>query len=80
MYFFGVIFIATTLFILIFKKEKNNKIEEKNKDDMKHTNAGLTMFETYKIIISIFKIKPIRTLALILLTVKVIYHIDFFFK
>lgn len=71
MYLFGVIFIVTSIFILLFKKEKTNKIEENNKSDLKSANTDLSMLQTYKVLYDISKIKAVRMLALILLTVRV---------
>jgi hypothetical protein len=73
MYLFGIIFIVTSFFILFFKKEKANKIEENNKNELITATAGLSMLETYKILYNICKIKSMKMLALILLTVKVSY-------
>jgi hypothetical protein len=73
MYLFGAIFIITSFYILLFKKEKNNKIEENNKSDLVSSNTGLSMFETYKVLYNICKIKSVRLLALILLTARVSY-------
>ena len=70
---------VTAIFILIFKKEKNNKVENKINENLISANARLNVTQTYKAIVSLFKIKSIRLLALILLTVKVItYKIHIF--
>ncbi len=72
MYFFGAIFIATTVFILIFKKEKSNKVVVgKDRDSKEDANANLNMMKTYKVLFSLFKIRSIRWLAIVLLTVKI---------
>lgn len=62
MYFFGALFILTTLSIMILKKEKKN-------EDI--SDERLSLFQTYKTIFDLLKLKPIRLIALVLLTVKV---------
>ncbi len=71
MYLFGIIFIVTSFFILFFKKEKANKIEENSKNELITATAGLSMLETYKILYNICKIKSMKMFAIILLTSEV---------
>jgi PAT family acetyl-CoA transporter-like MFS transporter 1 len=62
MYIFGALFIITSLVILIFIKEN---------DPHKNENERLNLINTYKTIWALLKMKPIQSIALILLTVKV---------
>lgn len=62
MYIFGALFIITALVILIFIKEN---------DPHKNENERLNLINTYKTIWALLKMKPIQSIALILLTVKV---------
>lgn len=68
MYIIGMIFLSTSLVLAIFKKEKHDL------DDQQ-----LNMFDTYKIIWRLLKLRPIRIYALILLTVHVDIYIWFLF-
>jgi PAT family acetyl-CoA transporter-like MFS transporter 1 len=62
MYIFGALFIITSLAILIFIKEN---------DPHENENERLNLINTYKTIWALLKMKPIQSIALILLTVKV---------
>lgn len=62
MYIFGALFIITALVILIFIKENDPHTNE---------NERLNLINTYKTIWALLKMKPIQSIALILLTVKV---------
>ena len=87
MYLFGA-FYATTLFILPFKKEVEINDEDEADESslpLDTTEATLNrvinlpkprlykkMFIAYKLLWNLLKIKPIRLIALVLLTCKVI--------
>jgi hypothetical protein len=74
MNFFGIVYLITTTFILLFKKEENNhsKIDEVLADDY-------PLIDTYKLIWSILKLKPILKLIFILFTIRVRNQIFFFY-
>lgn len=61
MRFFGVIYLVTTTIILFFKHENHeNENEEYN------------LYDSYKVVWKIACLKPIRKLAFILFTIRVI--------
>ena len=59
MYFFGAVFLINSVCVAIFKKE-NSRDLPKNK---------LTIWQSYKMIWQIIKIKPVQILSLFLLTI-----------
>lgn len=59
----GIVFLITTTLVSIFKKERNTAAENNDEE------FGLV--ETYKLLISIFKLKSIGKLVVILLTCKI---------
>ena len=63
MYFFGSIYLLTMVLLLVFKKE--NRLEEDTIENK------LTPFIVYKQIWTLICLKPIQTISIILLTVKV---------
>ena len=66
MNFFGIVYIASTTLILIFKNEKNKSYE-------KYTNANsMSIGETYSLLWNILKLKPIGLLMILMLTANVI--------
>ncbi len=78
---FGVIFLITTILILLFKKENNRSLcskavkdESKTQESMKDIkHSKISMLSTYKMIFSIIKLVPIRKLIFIFLTCKVFF-------
>lgn len=89
---FGVIFFVTTILILFFKNENDtstlcflfkksdsqqsgtNKYEENEIEDFAHEK--LNLIKTYKTIIRIFTLIPIRKLTFILLTIKIAFTVN----
>jgi hypothetical protein len=61
MKFFGVIYLIATSIIWIFKHENHN-----------HDNDEINLYDSYKIVWKIAFLKPIRKLAFILFTIRVI--------
>ena len=62
MIFFGLVYIASTTLILLFKNEKNKSYE-------KYTNEqDMSVGETYSLLWSILQLKPIGLLMVIMLT------------
>jgi hypothetical protein len=64
MLFFGIVFIATTTLVLVFKKEEKTSLEDSGE-------KNLSVKETYGLMWQICWLKPIKTMILILMTVKV---------
>ena len=71
MQFFGVVFLITTTFVLIFKREKDGDLHESIEDN-------LTLIQTYKLVWQILKLKSVQVLAIFLMTFKVNYDLIFF--
>jgi hypothetical protein len=70
MYFFGVIYLCTSIFIFFFKSEySKNRREAEISDEPK--DRRLSIFESYKVIMGLFKLKAVRELSFILLTANV---------
>lgn len=63
LYFFGIVTLTTTLLVGIFKKEKENQLE--------NGYIKINVFQNYKLLWNIFKLPHIRVLAIALLTTKV---------
>lgn len=64
-YIWGIMFIVITTLVAVFKSEINETTEP---------NAiGLSIINTYKSLFSIMKLRNIKKLAIILLTIKVRY-------
>ncbi len=61
--FWGIIFAVSTTLVAIFKHETDQSYEPDE------THFGL--LETYKILIKVFRLPAVRSMALVLLTVKV---------
>lgn len=73
LYFWGLVFLATTTLVAIFKREHNPR-DLGTGDSVERTEEEeLDIWQTYKLLLGIMKMKPIRTLAAILLTVKVTF-------
>lgn len=84
MIFFGIVFIVSTILIFIFKKEINSNDTEikysalndtvnetTTQESNKSYEETLNLKETYKLMWKILWLAPIKTLTVILLTVKV---------
>ena len=63
MTFFGWFFIISTIVLIIFKKEKL--------DESGDVPEGL--FETYRHIIAIFRLKPVQQLSVLLLSCRIAF-------
>lgn len=72
LYFWGLVFLATTTLVAVFKRE-NSPRDLATGDSARTEEAELDIWQTYKLLLGIMKMKPIRTLAAILLTVKVTF-------
>jgi len=64
MRFFGIMYLVSSVFIGLFKKESNEYDED----------YGLV--DTYKLVWQIVSLAPIRKLAFILLTIRVMLHLN----
>jgi hypothetical protein len=74
MYIFGAVFLATSVVIFFFKNEhsKNNLEEiEKDEHDKSAEAQKLSLFHAYKVIWNLLKLKTVRRLVLVFLTVSV---------
>lgn len=69
--FWGWVFIVTTTLIAVFKHEANDAPNTKE-NDVKGLSDVVT---AYKQLYTIIKLPAVRTLALVLFTAKVIFHI-----
>lgn len=67
LWFWGLVFLATTTLVAIFKRET----EENSHNPAEH--AELNIKQTYQLLVDIVKMRPIQTLAMILMTVKVAF-------
>lgn len=67
MQFFGIVFLVSTTFILLFKKEETN-------DNIETIEDKLTLTETYKLVWDIFTLSSVRKYAFLLLTCRVNYQ------
>ena len=66
MNFFGFVFLLSTTLVLIFKKEVENHHE-----DGDHREDDLSVQDTYKQMWNMLWLCPVKTLILVLMTVKV---------
>lgn len=75
LYFWGLVFLATTTLVAIFKHENHPRDSSSggDADGSRTEESELDIWQTYKLLLGIMKMKPIRTLAAILLTVKVTF-------
>lgn len=62
MYIIGVVFLVTSVILAIFKSEK---------DYLQDFDEKFNLWHSYKMIIKLFRLRPIQIVTLILLTVKV---------
>ncbi len=65
--FFGLLFIISTTLVFLFKKEKDNSDD----GEKKSFEENLTVKQTYKLMLNILWLAPIKKIILILMTVKV---------
>lgn len=68
LYFWGIVFFISTTLVWILKKEQQPKLPEEDKHEVEH---NLTIIDTYKLLIKIFKLPAIKWTVVILLTCKV---------
>lgn len=83
LYFWGLVFLATTTLVAIFKHENNPHQDNQHHqhqqllmgtgDNSRTEETELDIWQTYKLLLGIMKMKPIRILAAVLLTVKVTF-------
>lgn len=69
MNFFGIVFIVSTTFVLIFKKEVDNSRDEGDKDHS--LEDSLTVKQTYGLMWKLVWLPSIKKIILILMTAKV---------
>lgn len=69
MTFFGVIFIISTTLVLILKKEDNRKDKDEHHEESLEEN--LSVKQTYRLMWKLVWLPPIKTMILIMMTVKV---------
>ena len=62
-YFWSIVFILTTTFVMLFKKEDNKKDKEQEPE--------MNVSQTYEMLYKIFKLSNVRLFAFILLTCKI---------
>ena len=63
MVFWGIVFVATTMMIWIFKRE----------DELSPEDTPEGVVDTYKHVVSIFKLRPVQILCMILFTSKIAF-------
>jgi hypothetical protein len=76
MNFFGIVFIVSTTLLMILKKEENpndqaSLDERRLSEKTRSLDENLSVKETYGLMWQICWLKPIQTMILILMTVKV---------
>lgn len=74
MNFFGVIFIVSTTFVLIFKKEEERLDDDSDKDHHQSIEEKLSVAQTYKLMWKLVWLPSIKTIILIMMTVRVRYN------
>ncbi len=67
LYFWGIIFLITTTIVFLFKREQRLEQVESDAND-----PNLSIMETYKLLLNIFRLPAIRITVFVLLTCKVI--------
>nr|CAG4646977.1 EOG090X04K8 [Megafenestra aurita]SVE92332.1 EOG090X04K8 [Megafenestra aurita] len=68
LYFWGIIFFITTTLVWLLKKEEKPEENLNNKDD---AEQDLSIMESYKLLLKIFKLPAIQWTVVILLTCKI---------
>jgi hypothetical protein len=63
----GFVFILSTTILMIFKKE----VPEESGCVASEESNTLSLLDTYKLMVKLFYISPVRQLAVVLITVKV---------
>ena len=79
MYFFGFLILATTIGIIIFKKEESStaaleadhELTSFSSRDEVIDESKFSCIESYKVIWNLLKVKPVRELGFLILTSKV---------
>lgn len=69
LWFWGLVFLATTTLVAIFKRENDVPVSGEHREEQ----PDLNIKQTYQLLLDIIKLKPIQLLALILMTVKVTF-------
>lgn len=67
LWFWGIVFLVTTTLVAMFKKEDAGRPDETSKD---HEDEDLSITQSYALLWRIINMRPIKILALVLLTVK----------
>ena len=67
LWFWGIVFLITTTFIAIFKREELPHLRPERGHE---EHPDLNIKETYKLLLTIMRLRPIQILTVILLTVK----------
>ncbi len=71
LYFWGIVFFITTTFVWFLKREKAPDYEEPTgPQDAEH---NLSIIESYKLLLKIFKLPAIQWTVVVLLTCKVFF-------
>jgi len=72
LYFWGIVFFITTTFVWLLKREKAPDCtnEESTGEDAEH---NLSIVESYKLLLKIFKLPAIQWTVVVLLTCKVFF-------
>ena len=72
LYFWGIVFIITTTLVWLLKKEKPSSSQHQLEDaDGDGCDQDLNIFDTYKLLLKIFKLPTIQWTVVFLLTCKV---------
>nr|SVE86066.1 EOG090X04K8 [Daphnia similis]SVE86694.1 EOG090X04K8 [Daphnia similis]SVE87321.1 EOG090X04K8 [Daphnia similis] len=71
LYFWGIIFFITTTLVWFFKREKTQAQENNERDGHDGDEQDLSIMETYKLLLKIFKLPVIRWTVVVLLTCKI---------
>ncbi|VDM91885.1 unnamed protein product, partial [Onchocerca ochengi] len=69
-FFWGWVFLITTTLVLIFKKEVDRSITDKNDIDNENEEHELGIFQTYTVLSKILRLKPVLWMVVVLLTGK----------
>lgn len=69
-FFWGWVFLITTTLVLIFKKEVDHSVIDKDDADNKNEVLELGIFQTYAVLWKILRLKPVMWMVIILLTGK----------
>ncbi|CAG9532148.1 unnamed protein product [Cercopithifilaria johnstoni] len=69
-FFWGWVFLITTTLVLIFKKEVDHSILDKDDIDNKNEKLELGIFQTYAVLWKILRLKPVLWMVIVLFTGK----------